>query len=91
MNITHSIAIENVSESEERRPVNFNHRSQDRGVVQPVLNHQNINQVQYQNQFTSLQKFKTLNNQQNEQSHDRISSKKLQKEMDELRQFEMIE
>ena len=40
MNITHSIAIENVSESEERLPLNFNNRNQDRSTIQaPILNH----------------------------------------------------
>lgn len=90
MNITHSIAIENASDGEESIPVHFGSQSQQHRGMQPVLNHQNIHQVQYQGQFTSLQKFKTLN--EKEKSHDRMSGKKLvRREIDELRQFEMIE
>lgn len=60
MNITHSIAIENMSDNEEKLSSNYNYRNPEKaGIQSPVMTHQNINTLQYQNQFTSLQKFKS--------------------------------
>lgn len=90
MNNTNSIGIENMNETDESMPRSNVGSSggggaagRERGSQQqqqhPLLHHQTINQVQYQNQFTSLQKFKTHKKaaeSHNQSSSDKISTRK---------------